>query len=271
MPTSLATRETDRAERTAATLELLADRLPDAEAAGSTTFGALWKDVGHLPGILGRNDFHALLLALDGARLEDSGLIVRVGRDERPSRRIVLVRPPRSWAEQRTHLRRYMARGRVHPPQPISYAAAHRRIRDERGRAADFICGECGERAAEWAYMGFSPDEQLGMAGDPETLRIWSPNPADYAPLCRECHWAFDELGIVWEGSSPASPLRRPAAPSTPLPAGAPAWVRALSAPPVIRDTERLAMLLDLQRAQLAAGDRVGALLTHRERMGLIR
>lgn len=206
MPTSAASRAADRAARTEATLEMLVDRLPDIEPSGRTTFSDLWKSVSHFSGILGRNDFYTLLEALDGARLEDAGLIIRVGRRATASRRVILVRPLRPWNEQRMHLRRYLARGRVHPPEPVSYAQAHRRVRTERGPASAQVCGGCGDDAAEWSYSGFSPDEQIGWVGEPgaEILRAWSPVPSDYSPLCRECHWHFDEQGVIW-GVGPGS------------------------------------------------------------------
>lgn len=70
----------------------------------------------------------------------------------------------------------------------VGYDAAHFRLRDQRGRAREFDCATCGERADEWAYLGGAPDEQKDAAtGRPYTLDL-----SFYVPLCRHCHRRSD-------------------------------------------------------------------------------
>lgn len=190
--------------RIATTLAMLADRLPDYTR---VSFPALWEDVKGLRGIVGRDTFYDLLTALDGAHLSDDGLLVRIRHNPRAARRAVLVRVRRTPEEQRAYLRRYLARGRVHPPHPVSYKTAHARVRAERGPASDYYCNDCEERASEWAYGGSSPDQQIGFVSTSSgrAWRAWSPVPSDYLPLCRRCHHEFDAAGIVW-GIAPLTP-----------------------------------------------------------------
>lgn len=200
----------------------LADRLPDFQPRAS------FPEVhAALRGVIGRNDLYALLRRLDGAHVHDD-LILRIADHERAARRLVVVRPRLRWDAQREYLRRFRLRGGAHPPAPISYKTAHARVRDERGPASALSCDECGDRATEWSYGGFGLDEQVGtVAGCPA---LWSPDPADYDPLCSRCHWERDESGVLW-GDAPLDPeplRRRPSAPRAPLPPDAPAWVRAL-------------------------------------------
>lgn len=192
-----ARRAADLAARTATTLDALADRLPDYEP--RVAFPALWSDLRNVRGIVGQRQFYDLLTSLDGAHLADD-LIVRIAHHERAARRSVVIRPRRTPAAQREYLTRYLRRGRVHPPAPISYNAAHKRVAEVRGPAASHSCAECGSPAAEWSYSGFSPDEQTGLIVTTEstTFRAWSPNPDDYSPLCWLCHAEYDEAGVVW-------------------------------------------------------------------------
>ena len=82
---------------------------------------------------------------------------------------------------------------------PISYTAAHMKLRTHRGRARDYKCqAGCGAQAQEWAYRNASPYEQVGtetvyMNGKTyETNAKWSPYIWDYDPLCRQCHYKRD-------------------------------------------------------------------------------
>jgi hypothetical protein len=219
-------RGADLAAREEATLGMLAERLP--EHAPRIAFPALWADVKHLRGVLGRDGLYRLLSTLDGARLDD-GRIVRIAPHDRTARRFVVVRPRRSWEAQREYLARFRAHGGAHPPRPISYKAAHARVRAVRGPASASICGECGDRAAEWAYTGFGLDEQVGIPYDGfDGYALWSPDPADYDPLCRRCHWELDESGVLW-GDAPRKPKASPASTLAELPADAPAWLRAMA------------------------------------------
>lgn len=219
----------------------LADRLPDFEPRAS--FPAVYAALRGVSGVPGRNDFYAFLASLDGSHLADD-LIVRIGDHSHASRRTVVVRPRRDWDAQRAYLRRFLNRGNVHPATPISYLTAHKRVRTTRGPASAHSCEGCGERAAEWSYSGFSADEQVGwvtaISGEgfsATSLRLWSPVPSDYDPLCHSCHWERDSSGVLW-GDTPRPP--KPAAPApypVPLPANAPDWVRALADPaPTLAD-----------------------------------
>ncbi|GAA4053526.1 hypothetical protein [Agromyces indicus] len=228
-----ARRTADLAEREATTLAMLGDRLPDYEP--RVAFPDLWRDVKHLRGILPRNAFYAFLTTLDGAHLHED-LLVRIRHHESASRRSVLIRTRRSWEEQRAYLGRYLARGRRRPPRPVSYKTAHARVRAERGLASNYSCVECGEPAAEWAYDGFSPDEQIDYvtfttdAGIDRRLMLWSPNPADYSPLCWLDHVRRDESGLAFGVGPAPSPKPRTLPPAPPLPADAPDWVRRIAA-----------------------------------------
>jgi len=214
----------------------LADRLPAFEP--RATFPAVLASLRGVRGIPGRNDLYAFLRSLDGSHLSDD-LILRIADHDRATRRSIVVRPRVSWGAQRDYLRRFRALDGAHPPRPISYKAAHARVRAERGPASALTCGECGDRAAEWSYSGFSPDEQVGWVtastpdGVEETLRLWSPVPSDYEALCRRCHWERDESGALWTAPPAPKPAPVPAVLRTgpALPADAPAWVHAIAEP----------------------------------------
>ncbi|TYL51038.1 hypothetical protein [Agromyces mariniharenae] len=227
-----ARRAADLADREAATLDVLEWILPAyaAHRIRRIAFSALWKDLQTVPGILGRDGLYRLLSTLDGARL-DGDLIVRIADHERTARRsLVLRRRLTAWEDQRPYLRDFRFRG-GHPPRPISYRAAHARVRAERGPASAQWCDGCGERAEEWAYTGSSLDEQVGPPyRGAEDFALWSPYPADYAPMCRRCHHELDASGVLW-GDAPLPP-RRPVGPVVDfaeLPADAPAWLRAMA------------------------------------------
>jgi hypothetical protein len=58
------------------------------------------------------------------------------------------------------------------------YYGCHRRVRTERGRAADQMCA-CGSRARHWAHIhGTDPSD-----------------PQNYQAMCQKCHWAYDQVG----------------------------------------------------------------------------
>lgn len=78
---------------------------------------------------------------------------------------------------------------------PVSYYAAHLRVKYWRGPARIHTC-TCGAEAKDWAYVGDSPHEQRGEvrrgpSREPSHL-AWSPNPLDYVPRCRPCHIEMD-------------------------------------------------------------------------------
>lgn len=61
------------------------------------------------------------------------------------------------------------------------YQAAHRRVRDLRGKASEHRC-VCGERATEWAYSHTDAHEAR------DQRLVYSDDPWYYVPLCRSCH-----------------------------------------------------------------------------------
>lgn len=77
---------------------------------------------------------------------------------------------------------------RLHRREPdAGYISAHGRIRRERGRAADRVCVDCGELAADWSYNHDDPDALTDDEG-----RTYSLKPECYSPRCRSCHRTFD-------------------------------------------------------------------------------
>lgn len=246
-----ARRQANLAARKSDTFEILTDRLPDYEP--RVSFPALWNDLRTVWGILPRNSFYELLTDLDGAHLNED-LVVRIAPHERPSRRAVLIGPRKPWEQQRSYLSRYLARGHIRPPHPVSYKTAHARVLDAHGPAASHACGQCGNPAAEWSYKGFSPNEQVGWVESTNaegftsrSLRLWSPSPSDYEPLCWRCHAEADETGAIWGDAPRTSPPIGAGRPRLPLPASAPLWVRDL-ATRNIPTTQRAASALPIQR-----------------------
>lgn len=77
---------------------------------------------------------------------------------------------------------------------PCSYEAAHRRIRRARGAASEWRCIRCGAQAEQWSYREGSPREIAGArvvrrhGGAIVSNVRWSPDPADYDPLCAADH-----------------------------------------------------------------------------------
>jgi hypothetical protein len=86
---------------------------------------------------------------------------------------------------------------------PCTYAEAHKRTRRRRGPASGYTC-RCGKPAEQWAYRGGSELEQCGdriVYGRNRRVVYaqWSPDPADYDPLCTRCH--ADADGRLYHGS----------------------------------------------------------------------
>lgn len=80
---------------------------------------------------------------------------------------------------------------------PCSYNAAHHRVARARGTASGWRCA-CGAMATQWAYRGGSDNEIRGTRTVRQRGRVtvvhstWSPDPGDYAPMCRTCHGRHD-------------------------------------------------------------------------------
>ena len=75
---------------------------------------------------------------------------------------------------------------------PISYKAAHDRVRRLWGSASQYRCVTCNESAQQWAYD--DPDFLIGHGGTrsfttgeliPMTYSQW---PEFYMSMCRSCH-----------------------------------------------------------------------------------
>lgn len=58
------------------------------------------------------------------------------------------------------------------------YQAIHIWVRQQRGKASNFVCVDCGKSADEWSNV------------DGKYRRILS----DFIPRCRKCHRAFDQV-----------------------------------------------------------------------------
>ena len=82
----------------------------------------------------------------------------------------------------------------------IGYTAAHGRVKQDRGRAAEHSCVQCGEQARDWAYDGKDPDE---LQGDGRR-NAYSVDPAYYQPFCRSCHMKHDGVTLTVHSSAAA-------------------------------------------------------------------
>ena len=76
----------------------------------------------------------------------------------------------------------------------VTYATAHKRVASHRGAACLHACIGCDEPASSWAYRGDSPRERTEAARPghkwkaPDGVLRYSPDPADYDPMCWRCH-----------------------------------------------------------------------------------
>lgn len=137
-------------------------------------------------------------------------------------------------------------------PLSIDYAACHARIRSWRGPAREQRCSACGGQAVEWAYRS-GPDVQritgVVLSQGKRKRMTWSPNPADYDPMCRPCHGRRDreDYGTGYR----SDPTRRRAA--------ARAWSAASYARQVATDAGRAAYR-ERKRAELARRKARGSL-----------
>lgn len=76
----------------------------------------------------------------------------------------------------------------------VSYPSAHRAIERARGKARDYCCaGNCGGRAAHWAYDGADVDEVRDGRG-----RVYSTDVEHYFPLCAREHVWYDRTLRRW-------------------------------------------------------------------------
>ena len=82
------------------------------------------------------------------------------------------------------------------PDDSVTYKAVHIRLVRERGRASEFSCVECDEKAEQWAYQhGDSAELESPWRGQDGATRTvkFTPNLSAYEPMCRRCHTALDK------------------------------------------------------------------------------
>ena len=77
----------------------------------------------------------------------------------------------------------------------IGIGAAHERVRASRGKADQYTCTACGERAKHWAYNHADPNEKQASRGN--VLMPYSVDPAYYQPMCVPCHKVYDLAHIA--------------------------------------------------------------------------
>lgn len=69
---------------------------------------------------------------------------------------------------------------------PGPYDTVHRLLKSQRGLASNYLCS-CGAPAVDWAYQwtgDIQYDDGCGLA--------YSPDPINYAAMCRSCHRKLD-------------------------------------------------------------------------------
>lgn len=107
------------------------------------------------------------------------------------STQIRLERPKSCGCWQREVMRRLNQARRNKPlKEVVKYKAAHTRVLNLRGRAAQHACVDCSGQAYDWSYNGRDPNELTQEVDG--YLMTYSPNPAYYEARCRLCHRAFD-------------------------------------------------------------------------------
>lgn len=93
----------------------------------------------------------------------------------------------------RAHYARWWRKRDVRPDAPIGclkgvgYEAIHARLRDQRGRAALYLCTDCGKGARCWSYCNCDPDELVDRRGLRYSLDL-----DRYVPRCDRCHILYD-------------------------------------------------------------------------------
>lgn len=84
----------------------------------------------------------------------------------------------------------------------VTYRGVHNRLDNERGKASEYDCDDCGATAHEWAYDHSDPDPLVQTVGTgwSSTCEVeYSPDLCRYVPLCRSCHRTRDrDNGAGW-------------------------------------------------------------------------
>lgn len=77
----------------------------------------------------------------------------------------------------------------------IGYAAAHWRVRKERGAARQHSCVDCGQQAVDWSLRNDAVSLRNGMHCQIEMT--YSVDVMEYDPRCRPCHKTYDTIGVT--------------------------------------------------------------------------
>lgn len=113
-----------------------------------------------------------------------------------------LVREQRQQYRERSN-RRFRDGGRSAdmpwPDRPISYSAAHYRVKAIHGAAGNHPCIACGNQAHTWAYDHSDPNPLIskGVGRFDGKTYPYSLDPERYDPLCRGCHIKRDRYGAA--------------------------------------------------------------------------
>lgn len=95
------------------------------------------------------------------------------------------------------HFRRVQANGDPHivrkggrptKGETPAWAAIHKRLDRERGKASRIACVDCGGPAREWSYDNADPDQLV----DAKKGCAYSLDLSHYEPRCTSCHRIFD-------------------------------------------------------------------------------
>ena len=84
----------------------------------------------------------------------------------------------------------------------ITYEAAHIRVRQAKGRAADYPCVDCDGEAHQWSYDRTDRVEYVCH----RRFVLYSLNPDRYEPRCRPCHSAQDRAHRDRRGAAGVKP-----------------------------------------------------------------
>lgn len=101
----------------------------------------------------------------------------------------------RGWCS--THYERWRRHGspdvtlKTRDPKLVTYSTVHQWLPQQRGRAADHTCVDCGQPARSWSYSHLCPEERLGYHG-PKLMPYCHHIFECYAARCEPCHTRYD-------------------------------------------------------------------------------